>query len=62
MGKQKYGHWPNDKELIEIGAKILTSAIRYRHTHRGYMKSYKLARALIEAERRGKGPVLASWF
>jgi len=62
IGYQAYGRWPDDKELIEIGAKILAGAIRYRRTHKGYMKSYKLARALIEAEKKGKGPVFASWF
>ena len=38
-------------------------AIRWRHTHTGYMGSYKAARDIVErAITEGKHPQLASWF
>jgi len=68
IGFKKFGRWPDDEELIEIGASVLNRAIRNRAYHRGYMASYARARALVEAELKaaeeGRGPVcvLASWF
>ncbi len=38
-------------------------AIRNRHTHKGYMAEYKLARALVDrAVQQGVEPDFASWF
>jgi len=62
IGRQKYGRWPTEKELIEIGADILRRAIKTRHYHTGYMNSYARAKAEVEAELEGHGPIFASWF
>ena len=41
----------------------VADAIRKRHTHVGYMASYKQALAIIRRElETGEGPTLASWF
>ena len=38
-------------------------AIRYRHTHRGYMAEYQQALAIVRRRlETGEGPVFASWF
>ena len=43
--------------------KPVALAFRNRHTHRGYMAEYRLARALVDrASQDGKEPLLASWF
>jgi hypothetical protein len=61
IGYQTYGRWPNNEELIQIGENVLAAAIRERHRHCGFMQWYSAARALVEAEKQGQGPILASW-
>jgi hypothetical protein len=43
--------------------KAVQNAIRSRHTHKGFMAEYKLARAIVDrAVKTGVEPELASWF
>jgi hypothetical protein len=38
-------------------------AFKYRHSHKGYMAEYKLAKALVDqANQTGDEPMFASWF
>lgn len=61
-GKENWCEWVascfngNAKEVVR-------RAIADRHTHKGYMASYTLARKLVEAAvKEGTEPLFASWF
>lgn len=41
---------------------VLEMAVKLRHTHRGYMADYGLARAIIAQSLAGNDPIFASWF
>ncbi len=54
-----------DKLIKDVGKDALKFAIQHRHTHKGYMASYRQARAIIEAEiKDANDPMIcfASWF
>lgn len=43
--------------------RAVRDAIKHRHSHRGYMAEYRLAKALVDrANKTGQEPMLASWF
>ena len=51
------------RDLLEIGRKVVARSFSRRHSHRGYMAEYKIAKVLVDRERSGKeAPILASWF
>ncbi len=44
-------------------SKCLESSIRNRHTHKGYMAEYRVAKKLVDrANDSGEEPVFGSWF
>jgi hypothetical protein len=55
----------DEATLLDVGQKVVLSAIRNRHLHRGYMASYKQAMAQVQAELSKPGVtsgMLAAWF
>ncbi len=54
-----------DAIIKQVGRDTLKRAIEFRHTHKGFMASYRQARAIIEAEIKDlNDPMIcfASWF
>jgi hypothetical protein len=48
--------------LLEVNRYVLTTAIRRRAQHRGYMADYDRAIALVRRElETGRGPIFSSW-
>jgi hypothetical protein len=56
---------PNGKtesEMVEVGSRVLRSAIQKRKFHKGFMSSYVAARFLVGESLKGNDPIFASWF
>ncbi len=54
-----------DSIIKDVGRDTLKAAIEYRHNHKGFMASYRQARAIIAAEVEGLNDPMtcfASWF
>jgi len=55
--------YPTDEDLIQVGKEGLEAAIKWRHTHKGFMADYLTALALVRRSVAKEGdPLLASWF
>lgn len=52
----------DDDTVREIGRDVIKRAFERRHMHKGFMADYEHARAVVQAELAGNGPVFASWF
>lgn len=52
----------DEEAMRQVGRDVLNWAIKGRHRHKGYMADYENARAVIERELAGNGPIFASWF
>lgn len=49
-------------ELLLVGRDVVRWAYKARHSHKGYMKDYQLAKKIVEQSIKGKDPEFASWF
>lgn len=59
MNRYRY----DDAGIIKVGQQVVKNAISRRHTHKGFMADYRLARRIVERVRQGEpGPEFASWF
>ena len=51
------------RPLLEVGREIVARSFKRRHSHRGYMAEYAVAKALVDRVRvGGSGPLFGCWF
>jgi len=48
--------------LEDIGEAVIEESIRRRHSHKGFMNNYRIAKSIVDESINGREPVLASWF
>jgi hypothetical protein len=62
QGRNNYSEWITFCYLGDA-RKAVTAAIRHRHSHRGFMAEYELAKKVVDrAAGTGEEPLLGSWF
>lgn len=54
--------WFDQEAIKEVGRSVIKGAFANRKNHKGYMSSLESAKACIQRELAGCGPILASWF
>lgn len=60
---RRYGELYDREAVKRVTVEMLPQAIELRHSHRGSMASYKMAKQIVDATIENQmEPMLASWF
>lgn len=59
---RRYGDMWDQDNLCRVTKEILSQAIECRHSHKGYMASYRQAKRIVDKAIEGFEPTFASWF
>lgn len=59
---RKYGDMWDQNNVSRVTKEVLSQAIEYRHSHKGYMASYEQAKQIVDEAIKGNKPTFASWF
>ena len=59
---RRYGNMWDKDNICKITKEILNQTIKYRHSHKGCMASYRQAKQIVDKAIEGNEPTFASWF